>query len=84
MISDVRRRVTRPPLGAMDATVLAAPASVNAMLRVEVDAQAGAARECPWMPRGEQLPAKGDAALVVESDAGELWVVAWWPAGGGV
>ncbi|WP_217913242.1 hypothetical protein [Miltoncostaea marina] len=63
----------------MEATVLAAPAAPDALLRVEVDAQAGIARECPWMARGAALPAPGDAALVVESDAGELWVIAWWP-----
>lgn len=83
MISDVARRRARTPLAPMDATVLQAPGSADEMLRVEVDAQPGYARECPWMPRGETLPAKGDAALVVESDAGELWVIAWWPAGGG-
>jgi hypothetical protein len=63
----------------MDATVLQAPASPGEFLRVEVDSQPGRARECPWPPRGDALPAPGDAALVVESDAGELWCVAWWP-----
>lgn len=38
----------------------------------------------PWMPRGEDLPAKGDRCLVAfaeTDDPGEpeVWVVAWWP-----
>lgn len=70
-------RITQP----MEATVVAAPASASAMLRVEVDVQRGYVRECPWMPRPGSLPSPGDAALVTESDAGELWVIAWWPAG---
>lgn len=34
---------------------------------------------CYWMPRGDDLPSEGDAALVAEDDNGRLWIVAWWP-----
>lgn len=34
---------------------------------------------CPWMPRGELLPSRGDRALVVFSDDGDPWIVAWTP-----
>lgn len=32
-----------------------------------------------WMPRGEDLPAVGDAVLVVVDDNAEPWVIAWSP-----
>lgn len=35
---------------------------------------------CPWVPRADMLPARGDRCLVVFSDADDPWVVAWWPA----
>lgn len=35
-----------------------------------------------WQSRGSTLPAVGDEVLVVEDDAGEPWVPAWWPAAG--
>lgn len=35
-----------------------------------------------WMPRagaaGQELPQRGDDALVVFDDNGDPWVVAWW------
>lgn len=32
-----------------------------------------------WMPRGEDLPAEGDIALVVVDDEGHLWIIGWMP-----
>ena len=63
------------------------PLTDDGFLRVQVDAQRGRARECPWMPRlavqdGELVevqPKPGDAAVVCESDEGNLWVLCWWP-----
>jgi hypothetical protein len=34
---------------------------------------------CPWMPRGRDLPSKGDTALVIMDEEEEAWVIAWWP-----
>jgi hypothetical protein len=33
---------------------------------------------CPWPRRGDELPARGDRALVARVD-GETWCIAWWP-----
>jgi hypothetical protein len=35
---------------------------------------------CPWMPRNADLPLRGDRCLIVFSDWGDPWVVAWLPA----
>lgn len=40
---------------------------------------------CPWMPRGDTLPQRGDRCCVVlaETDTPgeeEPWIVAWWPS----
>jgi hypothetical protein len=32
---------------------------------------------CVWMPRGHELPARGDRCLVILSDTRSPWVVAW-------
>lgn len=80
-LSDLAARRTRRGglSGPMEATVVSPPASPTNFLRVTVDAQPGRVRECPWPPRQDIEPTTGDAALVIESDAGELWVIAWWP-----
>lgn len=67
------------PIAPMEATVVEVPASADAFLQVEVDRQPGRVRECPWTPHPDRTPAVGDAALVIESDAGVLWAIAWWP-----
>lgn len=71
----------RLPARALEATVLDPPLTEDeGFLRVEVDAQPGRARECPWQPRPDDVePSAGDAALCLESDAGNVWVVCWWP-----
>lgn len=33
-----------------------------------------------WMPRGDVLPAEGDAALVAYADDGEPWLIAFSPS----
>jgi hypothetical protein len=33
-----------------------------------------------WMPRGDVLPAEGDAALIAYAEDGEPWLVAFSPA----
>lgn len=41
--------------------------------------------EVTWSPTGNALPAAGDRALVLETDDGAWWAVAWWsPAQGAV
>ncbi len=35
---------------------------------------------CPFMPRGEALPSKGDRAIVGFDDIGEPYIQVWWPA----
>lgn len=34
---------------------------------------------CPYMLRGAALPQKGNRCLLVTSDFGQPWIVAWWP-----
>lgn len=65
--------------GLLEATLLDPPLTEDGWMRVEVDEQKGAVRECPWMPRADALPEPGFAAVVQESDAGNMWVIAWWP-----
>lgn len=66
----------------LEATVLDPPLTVDGWLRVEVDAQKGAVRECPWIPRLDLDPLPGDAAAVIESDDGNWWAVGWWSQSG--
>lgn len=36
---------------------------------------------CPWPPRPDGVePRRGDRCVVLEDDAGGLWVVGWEPA----
>lgn len=85
---DRRRREARAPSQLREATVLDPALTAEGWMRVELDQQEGATRECPWMPRVEPDgvggltlvdPTPGDAAVVMESDAGNIWVVCWWP-----
>lgn len=74
-----RQARQRGPGLPMEATVASPPESPTSFLRVVVDTQPGRVRECAWTPRSDIEPTTGDAALVIESDAGDLWVIAWWP-----
>lgn len=73
-----RQQGRRGPVPAMEATIADPPVAASGWLRVTIDHHQGVVHECPWAPRGVP-PTAGDAALVVESDAGNLWCVAWWP-----
>ncbi len=79
-LSDLGAQRARRHLPAvlLEATVLDPPLDDEGFLRVEIDAQAGRARACPWMPRPDEDPSPGDAALVAESDEGNMWCIAWW------
>jgi hypothetical protein len=35
---------------------------------------------CPFMPRGEAIPSKGDHAIVEFDDEYEPYIALWWPA----
>lgn len=36
--------------------------------------------QCRWQSRdGATMPVRGDECLVVLSNRGEAWVIAWWP-----
>jgi uridylate kinase len=72
-----RARRDLPAMG-MEATVLSPALTDDGFLRVQVDSQKGTARECPWTPHPDEEPLPGAAALVIESDQGNLWCVAWW------
>lgn len=74
-----RRQATPSPLH--EGTVLDPPLTAGGWLRVEIDAQPGAVRECPWTPREDRDPQPGDAAAVIESDQGNWWALGWWPNG---
>lgn len=34
---------------------------------------------CRWMPRGIDMPARGDFCLVVKDNNDDWWILAWWP-----
>lgn len=65
-----------------EGTVLDPATTTDGWLRVEVDAQPGVVKLCPWMPRLDLAAMPGDAVLTVESDEGNTWVVAWWSQSG--
>jgi hypothetical protein len=72
------------PEGALEATVLDPPLATNGMLRIEVDAQPGRPRVCPWQRGVDEAgapidPSPGDAALAFASNEGNVWVVVVWP-----
>lgn len=63
------------------ALISKAPASMSARCSVTVDSMGKQQFDrCRWMPRGEDLPARGDRALIVLDELGDAWVIAWWPA----
>lgn len=65
------------------ATVLDTAGSLADKVRVLVpgfDGGETAHGPCPWMPRGEDLPTRGDTAIVAIDDEGNEWIVGWWPA----
>lgn len=76
---DRQRSEQRAPSQLREATVLDPPLTDEGWLRVEVDEQEGAVRECPWTPRADADPEPGFAAVVMESDAGNMWCLGWWP-----
>lgn len=72
----------RPPLGAY-AGEIAADAEVDEPVPVTLGAFDGGLHlfgPCPWMPRGDVLPTRGDRCLVVFDDDGAPWVIAWEPS----
>lgn len=84
MLSDteIRRLRAEMPSVLLEASVLNPPVDANGWLRVEIDNRPGVVEACPWQPRPDLQPAAGDAALVVESDGGNFWVVQWWSQSG--
>lgn len=67
---------------ALQAVVAAAPDSTEDYMEVIVEqfSRHTRWRKCRWMPRPDVSPSRGDHALLVLSDEGDPWVVAWWPA----
>lgn len=70
-----RTRMAQP----REAMIAGPPLTAAGMLRVSLDQHRGAVLAVPWMPRPDEEPSAGDAALLVESDGGSWWCVAWWP-----
>lgn len=65
---------------AFDALIANSPVSDTDDLFVTIpgfDEGANQWGPCPFMPRGDVLPSRGDMALVVFSDSNVPWVVAW-------
>lgn len=77
--------------GGYQGTILAAPDDVTERVQVAIDGfddEPGrrSVFEAAWTPRpvaggALDLPAAGDACLVVLDDASDAWVLAWWPYG---
>lgn len=75
-LTDLARR---PPPAAREAMVANPAVTPDGWLRVTIDAHRSAVHAVPWMPRTDTDPTPGDGALILESDAGTLWCIAWWP-----
>lgn len=75
-----RRERQRGPSPLREGNVSAPPFDADGFVRVELDGEQGVTHACPWSPRDGAVPQAGDAVAVIESDAGNYWVVAWWPA----
>lgn len=74
------RDLRKAPRATAREAIVASPALAgDGMLRVVPDAHPGGVVAVPWMPRPTEQPSPGDAALIVESDGGSWWCVAWWP-----
>ena len=89
---DSTRQAQGAPSALHEATVLSPPLDANGWLRVEVDDQPGVVKVVPYQPRVDLEIRPGDAAVVMESDAGNSWALLWWsqsglvptpPSGGG-
>lgn len=77
------RRATAAALpDPQEALVAEPPVSPKGFLRVVTLAEPGIVREVPWESRIDLAPHAGDAALLVESDSGQLWCAVWWPQSG--
>lgn len=74
--AELRKLRQRAPSDLLEATVQDPALTDDGWLRVELDGAPGAVHECPWPQYG--APAPGDAAVVMESDAGNYWVMVWW------
>lgn len=71
-----RRQHQRTPSQLREATIQDPPLDSDGWLRVEVDNEPGVIHSCPWPRTG--TPQGDDAAVVMESDGGHIWVVEWW------
>lgn len=70
---------------AYEARIASTPAGTGELVSVTVDGIDDGEHEfdgAPWTPRGgasQEWPEEGNRALVMFSDDGSPWVVAWWP-----
>ena len=84
-ISDLTRREVRRAdreRELLEATVLDPPLDARGWLRVELDGRGGGLRVCPWVGGALAVPpSAGDAAAVLEDEAGNPWAL-WWPQSG--
>lgn len=71
------------PSQLLEATVDDPVTDDDGFLRVEIDTRKGAVEACPWEapPIDQPQPVPGDAAWVMESDAGNFVCLRWWPNG---
>ena len=70
---------------AYEAVIASTPGDAEELVSVTVDGIDEGEHvfdEAPWTPRGgavQEIPEVGNRALVVFSDDGRPWVIAWWP-----
>lgn len=80
---DAVKRAQRLPSRLLEGTIARPPTTSKGWLRVKIDGQRHV-QVCPWEPRLDLDPLPGDAAVVMESNEGNYWCVAWWPQSGQV
>jgi hypothetical protein len=75
------RRASHVRPGNHRATVLTTPDTLGDSVSVRLRSEAREIRHeiRAWMPRGTDMPAEGDTALVAVDDEGHMWIVAWEP-----
>ena len=76
-------RGTAPASPFIEGVVANTPADAGDQLEVRLKRFDGGKTRFPmdgWTPRGEDLPTRGDKALVVQSNLGRYWCICWFPA----
>lgn len=82
MSDDISELVSNPTsdTGCYDAVVTVAPVGETDPMVVTLKGNDQVVGPCPWVLRGEDLPAQGDLCWVTFSDSNTPVVILWWPS----